>query len=139
MGSICLYIGIQDSAENLGLPKTNFWIYPNENYESVCDTFKESSHYSDDTVLPMVYISFPSAKDPDFNNRYPGKATIEIVAPCMHEWFFGGMEQLKAHCMNWRMVKRGRHPPNPHHKQPTNAPHTYGWRPGKRRDVMTRR
>ena len=87
MASICLYIGIKDTAENLQLPKTNFWIYPNENYEAVCDTFKQSSRYTDDTVLPMVYISFPSAKDPDFSNRYPGKATIEIVAPCMHEWF----------------------------------------------------
>ena len=35
----------------------------------------------------MVYISFPSAKDPDFSRRYPGRATIEIVAPCRHEWF----------------------------------------------------
>lgn len=87
MASICLYIGIKDTAENLQLPKTNFWIYPNENYEAVCDTFKQSPRYTEETVLPMVYISFPSAKDPDFNNRYPGKATIEIVAPCMHEWF----------------------------------------------------
>ena len=93
MASICLYIGIKDTAENLQLPKTNFWIYPNENYESVCDAFKEKTSYSDDTVLPMVYISFPSAKDPDFKNRYPGRATIEIVAPCMHEWFAQWQDQ----------------------------------------------
>ena len=87
MGSICLYIGIQDSAENLSLPKTNFWIYPDEHYEQVCDQFKEETAYSENIKLPMVYISFPSAKDPDFSRRYPGRATIEIVAPCRHEWF----------------------------------------------------
>ena len=35
----------------------------------------------------MVYISFPSAKDPDFARCYPGKATIEIVAPTNYAWF----------------------------------------------------
>ncbi len=87
MGSICLYIGIKDTADNLKLPKTNFWIYPNEHYEQVCDQFKSDTQYNENITLPMVYISFPSAKDPDFSRRYPGRATIEIVAPCRHEWF----------------------------------------------------
>jgi all-trans-retinol 13,14-reductase len=34
-----------------------------------------------------VYLSFPSAKDPDFERRHPGKATIEIVAPAPYEIF----------------------------------------------------
>ena len=37
--------------------------------------------------FPVVYISFPSAKDPDYLNRHPGTATIEIVAPAPYEWF----------------------------------------------------
>ena len=40
-----------------------------------------------DAPFPVVYISFPSAKDPDYLNRHPGTATIEIVAPAPHEWF----------------------------------------------------
>lgn len=87
MASICLYIGIEDTAENLQLPKTNFWIYPNEDYEGVVDTFKKETRYTGEADFPMVYISFPSAKDPDFLSRYPGRATIEIVAPCLHSWF----------------------------------------------------
>ena len=34
-----------------------------------------------------MYISFPSAKDPSFASRYPGRATIEIVAPGPFEWY----------------------------------------------------
>ena len=34
-----------------------------------------------------MYLSFPSAKDPDFERRHPGKATIEIVAPAPYEIF----------------------------------------------------
>ncbi|MEE4216151.1 MAG: NAD(P)/FAD-dependent oxidoreductase [Xanthomonadales bacterium] len=83
MASICLYIGLQETAEELGLPKTNFWIYPSEHYE------KELAAFDNDpeAEFPLVYISFPSAKDPSFTQRYPGRATIEIVAPGPHEWF----------------------------------------------------
>ena len=35
----------------------------------------------------MVYVSFPSAKDPDYLERHPGTATIEIVAPAPYEQF----------------------------------------------------
>jgi all-trans-retinol 13,14-reductase len=37
--------------------------------------------------LPVIFISFPSAKDPSFTSRYPGRATIEVVAPAPLAWF----------------------------------------------------
>jgi all-trans-retinol 13,14-reductase len=37
--------------------------------------------------VPLAYISFPSAKDPDFSRRAPGKATIEVVSIAPYEWF----------------------------------------------------
>jgi len=83
MASICLYIGIKETAEELGLPRTNFWIYPSEHYEKELEAFDKDPAAN----FPLVYISFPSAKDPSFNERYPGRATIEIVAPGPHEWF----------------------------------------------------
>src|ERR1700736_6047571 len=30
-------------------------------------------------AVPLVYISFPSAKDPDFARRHPGRATIDVI------------------------------------------------------------
>jgi len=84
MASNCLYIGLQDTAENLGLPKTNYWIYPGPNYEQQEKDFMADP---DGTDIPLTYISFPSAKDPSFAERYPGRATIEIVAPGPFEWY----------------------------------------------------
>ena len=83
MASICLYVGVQQTAEELGLPKTNFWIYPSEHYERDLEVLDEGPG----APLPLIYISFPSAKDPSFESRYPGRATIEIVAPGPMEWF----------------------------------------------------
>ncbi len=78
-----VYVGCKDTAENLGLPKTNYWIYPSNDYDADVERFvsKEGAEF------PVVYISFPSAKDPDYLNRHPGTATIEIVAPAPYEWF----------------------------------------------------
>jgi len=78
-----VYIGLKGTAEELGLPKTNFWIYPDNDYDGAVDRFVDNS----DEAFPVVYISFPSAKDPDYLNRHPGTATIEIVAPAPYKWF----------------------------------------------------
>ena len=84
MASLGMYIGIKDTAENLGLPKTNYWLYSSEDYEGSLERFFADPENTD---IPLVYISFPSAKDPAFAGKYPGRATIEIVAPGPHEWF----------------------------------------------------
>lgn len=84
MASLGMYIGIKDTAENLGLPKTNYWLYSSEDYEGSLERFFADPENTD---IPLVYISFPSAKDPAFASKYPGRATIEIVAPGPHEWF----------------------------------------------------
>jgi all-trans-retinol 13,14-reductase len=78
-----VYIGLKGTAEELGLPRTNFWIYPHNDYDAAVEAFVNDRQ----AEFPVVYISFPSAKDPDYLNRHPGTATIEIVAPAPYEWF----------------------------------------------------
>jgi all-trans-retinol 13,14-reductase len=83
IGHLGVYIGLKATAGELGLPKTNYWIYPNNDYDGTLAKFE-----GDPTgPFPVVYLSFPSAKDPDFERRHPGKATIEIVAPAPYEIF----------------------------------------------------
>jgi len=78
-GHCALYVGLQKTAEALGLARTNLWIHPDERHErSVAATQADPEH-------PRVaYISFPSAKDPDFPRRHPGRATIEVA--CFVPW-----------------------------------------------------
>ncbi|MBB5211301.1 phytoene desaturase family protein [Microbulbifer hydrolyticus] len=83
MSHLCLYIGLRSTAAELRLPKTNYWLYPSADYEADTAAFLGDQN----AEIPLVYISFPSAKDPDFERRYPGRATIEIVAPAKYEWF----------------------------------------------------
>jgi all-trans-retinol 13,14-reductase len=84
MASACLYVGLNADAASLGLPKTNFWIYPDSDYQR---QLEQALAAPDEHDIPLTYISFPSAKDPSFSERYPGRATIEIVAAAPYEWF----------------------------------------------------
>jgi all-trans-retinol 13,14-reductase len=83
IGHLGVYIGLQATAEELGLPRTNFWVYPSNDYDGAVQAFLDNP----DAPFPVVYISFPSAKDPDYLNRHPGTATVEIVAPAPYGWF----------------------------------------------------
>lgn len=80
---LCIYAGFNGSAEELGINTTNLWIYPDGHHEENLKRFLDNP----EADFPIVYISFPSAKDPDWPNRYPGKSTVEIVTMAKYEWF----------------------------------------------------
>ena len=75
MAHLCLYLGLRHTAAELGLPKSNLWIYPDQEHERTFANALEDTG----AALPPVYISFPSAKDPDFARRHPGRATIDVI------------------------------------------------------------
>ena len=83
IGYMGAYIGLKGTSQALGLPKTNFWIYPSADYQGNVQRFIADPK----AEFPVVYLSFPSAKDPDFARRHPDKSTIEIVAPAPYAWF----------------------------------------------------
>lgn len=92
----CLYIGLEGTPQELELPKANYWVYPdNGDHDTCVDRYLEDM----DEEFPLVYISFPSAKDPDWSNRYPGRSTIDVLTLVPYDAF-----------ANWegsRWMKRG--------------------------------
>jgi len=68
-------MGFRSTAAELGLPRHNLWIYPGPDHDANLE-----AHLKDEAApLPVVYASFPSAKDPSFESRYPGRATVELI------------------------------------------------------------
>ncbi len=80
----CLYIGLKGSPDDLKLPKNNLWIYPEEGDHDKCVTDYLNNK---DAQFPVVYISFPSSKDPTWTKRYPNKSTIDIITLFPYELF----------------------------------------------------
>jgi all-trans-retinol 13,14-reductase len=86
---LCLYLGMKHTDEELGLTGTNMWIYPNGDSDATFDRFMKEPEITPylSEPLPLVYISFPSAKDPTWMDRYPGRSTVDVIVPAKFDWF----------------------------------------------------
>ena len=83
MSYVSLYAGLDKSAADLGLNGTNIWAYPTADHDA-----NVSRYYGDpSSPFPVLFISFPSAKDPDFTARHPGRSTIEVITMAPYHWF----------------------------------------------------
>ncbi|MEJ2503895.1 MAG: NAD(P)/FAD-dependent oxidoreductase, partial [Gemmatimonadota bacterium] len=82
IGHHCLYVGLARTAGELGLPRANLWVYPDEDHERTYTAMADA-----DPDRRLLYISFPSAKDPDFTRRHPGRATIDIITRASPDLF----------------------------------------------------
>jgi all-trans-retinol 13,14-reductase len=80
---LSLYVGLSQSDAALELKGTNLWIYPSFDHDANVEKFSRDI----DSPFPVVYISFPSAKNPDFQRRHPRKSTIEAITMVPYEAF----------------------------------------------------
>ena len=88
LAHLSLYIGVKQSARDLGLCGTNLWVYPSSDHNAINHDANLARFLQDPSApFPVLYISFPSAKDPEFERNYPGRATLEGVVFVPYEWF----------------------------------------------------
>lgn len=82
-GHACLYAGFNDTAANLKIKDTNLWVYPG--YDHDLNTTNYMNNEKND--FPLVYMSFASAKDPDWDINHPNTATLEAIVPTSFSGF----------------------------------------------------
>jgi all-trans-retinol 13,14-reductase len=76
---LCLYVGMKQAAPE----GTNLWVLPSYDQDA-----RAERYLADPSMpFPFLFISFPSAKDPDFSRRFPERATAEVVTPAHYSWF----------------------------------------------------
>lgn len=80
---LCLYIGLDQSDEQLNLPRNNVWYYDHYDFDAI----KANQVRDWKKELQFAYISFPSAKDPAWKAKNPGHATIQATGAAQYEWF----------------------------------------------------
>ncbi len=83
IGHLCAYAGLRGTVEELGLPKTNLWMYPSADHDANVAAYLANP----EEAPPLAFASFPSAKDPTFAERYPDRQTIELVTLAPYSWF----------------------------------------------------
>ena len=88
IGVISVFVGLDGTKEELGLTAQNIWAFTDEKIENVGLNYMVlTPEDAKSASVPIIFISFPSAKDPTFNSRYPGKSTAELITLTPSKWF----------------------------------------------------
>jgi all-trans-retinol 13,14-reductase len=82
LGHAALYIGARKDSQELKLSASNIWVYPHEDHDKNIQAYLKNPK----APLPLVYLSFPAAKDPTFSTRFPHRSTIEVIGVMPWEW-----------------------------------------------------
>ncbi|XP_036403898.1 inactive all-trans-retinol 13,14-reductase-like [Megalops cyprinoides] len=86
-GSFLVFVGFDATQEELEIVPTNFWLFKNNDMDSMMDNFFSLSKEEVAENIPMMFITFPSAKDPTAKVRHPGKSCMTLLTMVKYEWF----------------------------------------------------
>lgn len=85
-----VFVGLDASNEELNLRRENYWAFTANNMGINFDEYLNlSPEEAIDTDVPLMFVSFPSTKDPNWKN-HPGrenKATMAIVTLGNWDWY----------------------------------------------------
>uniref|UniRef100_A0A8C5D286 All-trans-retinol 13,14-reductase-like n=1 Tax=Gouania willdenowi TaxID=441366 RepID=A0A8C5D286_GOUWI len=87
MGSFLVFVGLDGTKEELNIVSTNFWMYKDNDLDSLMEQYASLSKEQVLGNIPMMFITFPSAKDPTSNVRHPGKSCMTLLTMARYEWF----------------------------------------------------
>ncbi|NWI34993.1 RETST reductase, partial [Sula dactylatra] len=86
-GAFSVFVGLNGSREELGLEPTNYFMYPENNLDEIMNRYLASSREEAAKNIPVLFVTCPSAKDPTWETRHPGKSTLAVVTFAKYEWF----------------------------------------------------
>ncbi|KAJ7313710.1 hypothetical protein JRQ81_005342 [Phrynocephalus forsythii] len=87
MGSFIVFVGLRGTKEELGISSSNYWIYQHNDLDSIASKCATLSREEVSAHLPMVYITFPSAKDPIYEEKRPGHSCMILITMTHYKWF----------------------------------------------------
>jgi all-trans-retinol 13,14-reductase len=91
-GGLSVYVGLKGTAQELQLEGKHYWAMWTKTGQDDLDAITErylqrSQGEITSGPVPLLFISFPSAKDPLWESKHPGKSTATIVTFANYEWF----------------------------------------------------
>ncbi|ROJ94860.1 All-trans-retinol 13,14-reductase [Anabarilius grahami] len=86
-GFFQVFAGFNATKEDLGISSTNMRLYKSNNMDEVMEEYFASDKEDAPDNIPMMYVSFPSAKDPSSRTRFPGQSRMVIHTMVNPKWF----------------------------------------------------
>ncbi|XP_048208538.1 all-trans-retinol 13,14-reductase [Perognathus longimembris pacificus] len=82
-----VFICLKGTKEDLGLQSTNYYVYFDTDMDKAMENYISMPKEKAPEHIPLVFIAFPSAKDPTWENRFPDRSTMILLVPTTFEWF----------------------------------------------------
>ncbi|XP_051571407.1 all-trans-retinol 13,14-reductase-like [Myxocyprinus asiaticus] len=65
----------------------NYWIFLENNFDDLVEGYMKGNREESAKNIPLFFVASPSAKDPTWQERKPGKSTITVVSFANYAWF----------------------------------------------------
>ncbi|KAL2078667.1 hypothetical protein ACEWY4_026352 [Coilia grayii] len=86
-GSFMVFCGFDATAEQLDIGPTNIRLYKDNDMNKMMDRYFNMYKEEAPDNVPMMLVTFPTAKDPTAKLRCPGKSCMTLVTMVNYEWF----------------------------------------------------
>ena len=73
---VVLNVGVRQSDAELNFGRSNIWIHRGAGIDAAIEDYEADPV---NRPMPLYFLTFPSAKDPSWPDRYPGRATVDIA------------------------------------------------------------
>ncbi|BFZ18242.1 hypothetical protein BsWGS_21281 [Bradybaena similaris] len=95
---ITAFIGVEGSSSDLKLPAGNVWLYDTDDINKAVTQYLSVKADEVDTAdIPFAFISFPSAKDPQWEHKFPGKTSLLVITLAKWEWYEEWKDEAVRH------------------------------------------
>ncbi|XP_039073527.1 all-trans-retinol 13,14-reductase isoform X2 [Hyaena hyaena] len=87
LSAFSVFIGLRGTKEELGLQPTNYFVYFDTDLDKAMEDYVSMPREEAAAHMPVLFIAPSSAKDPTWEDRFPGQSTMIVVVPTCYEWF----------------------------------------------------
>ena len=89
IAALQVFVGLKGSPEELKVKVGgNVWAFTDSDIHDIVHRYTTGTpEDAEQNGIPLLFVSFPSTKDPTWEERYPGKTTCVVVTLAPFEWF----------------------------------------------------
>ncbi|XP_036036506.1 all-trans-retinol 13,14-reductase [Onychomys torridus] len=96
MSMFSIFICLRGTKEELKLPSTNYYVYFDTDMDKAMKRYVSMPKEKAPEHIPLIFIAFPSSKDPTWEDRFPDRSTMTVLVPMAFEWFEEWQEEPKG-------------------------------------------
>ncbi|XP_004691647.1 PREDICTED: all-trans-retinol 13,14-reductase [Condylura cristata] len=87
LSMLSVFICLRGTKKDLGLQSTNFYVYFDTDMDKAMKRYLSMPRDKAAAHIPFLFVSSSSAKDPTWEDRFPGRSTMIVLVPTSYAWF----------------------------------------------------